>query len=264
MGSRIDPQTDPPPRPVIPYRQYRRAMQFVRPHWKAFLPLLALNAVSTAVALAQPYLTKLLIDNALLHRNFEGLVTVALLMAGCAALSFGLGILTTYLYTKLSATVLFDMRLAVFRKLQALSPQFFVNTKTGDIVSRLNNDIGELQKLSSDTLLSLPANVLFLLGNAAMMFVLSTSLAALSLALLPVGIWAMRRYQGRLRQQVQVLREYSSEIGSFLIESILGMRLLVSSNAQERQNVEFRRHNDRFVNSLLGMQVTSFLAAALP
>ena len=58
--------------------------------------------------------------------------------------------------TKLSASILFDMRLAVFRRLQQLSPQYYAKTRTGDIVSRLNNDIAELQRLSSGTLLSLP------------------------------------------------------------------------------------------------------------
>ena len=251
-------------RPVIPVAQYKRALRFLQPHALRFLPLLGLNLVSTAVTLAQPYLTKLLIDDGLARHNFRSLELFAMCMGVCAALSFALGMLTTYLYTKLSALVLFDMRLAAFRKLQSLSPQFFTATKTGDIVSRINNDIGELQKLSSDTLLSLPANVLFLVGNAAMMFYLNKGLSIISIAMLPTGIWAMRRYQGRLRQQVQSLREYSSEIGSFLIESILGMRLLVGCNAQGRKNQEFRQHNDRFVNSLLSMQFTSFLAGALP
>ncbi len=250
--------------PVIPVRDYKRALLFLRPHRMRFLPLVGINFVSTAVALAQPYLTKLLIDDALARRSMNRLALFALLMATCAALSFALGMATTYLYTKLSALILFDMRLAAFRKLQALSPQFFVTTKAGDIVSRLNNDIGELQRLSADTLLSLPSNLLFLIGTAAMMLYLSPGLALVSIAMLPAAVWAMRRYQGRMRRQVQTLRERSSEIGSFLIESILGMRLLVSCNAQERKNAEFRGQNDEFVGSLLSMQITSFMAGALP
>ncbi len=250
--------------PKIPVSQYRRALQFLHPYRLSFLPLFGLNFLSTAVALAQPYLTKLLIDDAILHRSFRGLELFALWMGVCAVLSLGFGVLTTYLYTRLSASVLFDMRLTAFRKLQMLSPQFYARTKTGDIVSRLNNDIGELQKLSSDTLLALPANILFLLGNAGMMFYLNPVLAAISVAMLPLGIWAMRRYQGRLRSQVQVLRESSSEIGSFLLEALLGMRLLVSSNAQTRKNQEFATLNNRFVNGLLSMQITAFLAGALP
>ncbi len=251
-------------KPAIPVSEYKRALAFLRPHRLRFLPLVGLNFVSTAVTLVQPYLTKLLIDDALAHHNFRSLELFALWMGICAALSFGLGMLTTFLYTKLSALILFDMRLTAFRKLQNLSPQFYASTKTGDIVSRLNNDIGELQRLSSDTLLSLPSNLLFLIGNAMMMFYLNAGLAAVSIILLPGAIWAMRRYQGRLRRQVQTMREYSSDIGSFLIEAILGMRLLICCNAQERKNEEFRYQNDRFVSSLLSMQLTSFLAGAIP
>ncbi len=249
---------------AIPIAEYRRALQFVSPHWIRFMPLIALNLTSTAVTLAQPYLTKLLIDDALAHRNFRSLELFAIWMAICAALALGLGMLTTLLYTKLSAIILFDMRLAAFRKLQSLSPQFYASTKTGDIVSRINNDIGDLQKLSSDTLLSLPANIFFLLGNAAMMFYLDVKLSLVSLILLPAGIWAMGRFQGRLRDKAKTVRENSSAIGSFLIESILGMRLLVACNAQEKKNEEFRTHNGRFVSSLLSMQSTSFLAGSLP
>ena len=250
--------------PGIQISQYGRVLLFLRPYQSKFVFLFLIGLVSTSLTLAQPYLTKLLIDDALLHRNIRGLWLLALWMAICTGLSFGLGLLTTRAYTKLSANVLFDMRSAVFRRLQCMSPQYFARTKIGDIVSRLNNDISELQRLSSDTLLSFPTNLLFLVGSAAMMAYLDLTLFLVSIALTPFGILAMRRYQGRLRGNVKELRERSAEIGSFLIEAILSMRLIVCSNAQERKNEEFRTRNGQFVDSLLKMQVTSFLAGALP
>jgi ATP-binding cassette subfamily B protein len=216
------------------------------------------------VTLAQPYLTKLLIDNALIHRNMHGLWYLAGWMAICSVLSFLLGLVSTRWYTQLSAFVLFDMRGEVFRRLQSMSPRYYSKTKTGDIVSRLNGDISELQRLSADTLLSVPSNVLFLVGSAAMMIYLDVRLFLVSIALTPIGIWAMQRYQGRLRDQVKDIRERSAEIGNFLIEAILSMRLIVCSNGQERKNAEFTDRNNRFLNSLLRLQVTSFLAGALP
>ncbi len=226
--------------------------------------LFGLGLISTAVTLAQPYLTKLLIDNALLHRNMHGLWYLAGWMAVCSALSFVLGLITTRWYTQLSACVLFDMRGEVFRRLQALSPRFYARTKTGDIVSRLNGDISELQRLSSDTLLSVPSNFLFLIGSAGMMAYLDLRLFLVGIALTPLGFWAMQRYQGRLRAQVKTLREQSADIGNFLIEAILSMRLIVCSNGQKRKDQEFKDRNNRFVSSLLNLQVTSFMAGALP
>lgn len=246
------------------FSQYRRTLVFLRPYWRHFLLLLALGLVSTAVTLAQPYLTKLLIDNALLRRNMPGLWYLAAWMAVCSALSFVLGLITTRSYTKLSASVLFDMRVKVFERLQSLSPRFYAKTKMGDIVSRLNGDISELQRLSSDTLLSVPSNLLFLLGSAGMMAYLNLKLFLFGISLTPLGFWAMQRYQQRLRDQSKSLREQSSDIGSFLIEAIMSMRLIVCSNAQQRKNQEFKERNNRFVNGLLKLQVTSFLAGALP
>lgn len=249
-------------RPIL--SQYRRTLRFLRPYTRNFVLLFGLGLVSTTVTLAQPYLTKLLIDNALLRRNMHGLWYLAGWMGVCAALSFVLGLVTTRWYTQLSAFVLFDMREEVFKRLQALSPRFFAKTKTGDIVSRLNGDISELQRLSADTLLSVPSNVLFLIGSAGMMAYLDWRLFLIGVALTPFGFWAMQQYQGRLRAQVKTLREQSADIGNFLIEAVMSMRLIVCSNSQQRKNQEFKDRNFRFVDSLLKLQVTSFMAGALP
>ena len=251
-------------RSSIPYQLYGRSLEFLRPHWLRFLPLFALSFVSSAVTLAQPYLTKLLIDDALHRHNMRDLWLLAAWMGICAGLSFAFGMMTTYLYTKVSAAVLFDMRLEAFRKLQTLSPQYFARTQTGEIVSRLNNDISELQRLSSDTLLSLPTNILFLIGSALLMASLNWRMFLISVATIPLLLWAMRPYQQKLRDKVQIVRQQSAKIGSFLIDAVLGMRLLVTQNAQQRKNEEFRGHNDAFVAGLLGMQTTSFVAGALP
>jgi ATP-binding cassette subfamily B protein len=132
----------------------------------------------------------------------HGLWYLAGWMAICSVLSFLLGLVSTRWYTQLSAFVLFDMRGEVFRRLQSMSPRYYSKTKTGDIVSRLNGDISELQRLSADTLLSVPSNILFLVGSAGMMIYLDVRLFLVSIALTPIGIWAMQRYQGRLRDQV--------------------------------------------------------------
>lgn len=250
--------------PGIPVRQYRRALRYLKPHWKSLLLLFALNLVSSAAALAQPFFTKLLIDDAWLRHDIRNLWILAFWITFSAALSILLGIAVTQIYIRLSAKVLFEMRLEAYTKILSLSPQYFARTKTGDIVSRINNDIGELQRLSSDTLLSIASNVLFLIGSVVMMLWLNARLFVFSVAAVPLSVWAMRRYQGRLRNQVGRLREQSASIGSFLIESILGIRVVVSNNAQVREQQRFGRLNDEYVDSLLSMQKTSYLAGSLP
>jgi ATP-binding cassette, subfamily B, bacterial len=248
----------------IPYGQYRRALVYVAPYWRGLLLVMLLGLFSTAVSLVQPYISRLLIDDALLRRNLNALTYIAIAMVAVTIVGFALNIASSYCYVRLSAASLFDMRLAVYRHLQRLSPRYFAHKKLGDIVSRINNDIGEVQRICSDTLLSILSNVLFLVGSIGMMAWLNWRLMLASVALLPVGILALRHYQGRLRSQTADLRQRSSDLGSFLIENLLGMRLIVASATEDLEAERFRAFNSRFIESLLSMQVLGFLASAMP
>jgi ATP-binding cassette subfamily B protein len=248
----------------IPFGQYRRALAFVAPYWRGFTLVTLLGLLSTAVALAQPYISRLLIDDALLRHNMSALAKIAALMVAVTIVGFAVNIASSYRYVRLSAECLFDMRLAVFRHLQQLSPRFLAKSKLGDVVSRINNDIGEVQRICSDTLLSVLSNVLFLVGSLIVMASLNWRLFLASTALLPVSVIALRHYQRRLTVETKTLRERSSDLGSFLIENLLAMRLIVATGSEHREAEEFRRRNSRFLQSLLSMQMMGFLASALP
>jgi ATP-binding cassette subfamily B protein len=249
---------------VIPFRQYRRAMKFVSPYWKGLLAVILLGLFSTCVGLIQPYISRLLIDDALLRHDLAALWKIALAMVIVTVVGFVLNAVSSYCYTRLSAESLFSMRLAVYEHLQKLSPRYFSRNKLGDLVSRINNDIGEVQRVCSDTLLSILSNVLFLVGSVGVMIWLNPRLTVASLCLLPVSIFTLRHYQRRLVVKTGELRERSSDLGSFLIESIMGIRLIVASGAQGREIERFRWYNGQFVCSLMSMQMMSFMASALP
>jgi ATP-binding cassette subfamily B protein len=248
----------------IPFAQYRRALAFVVPYWRGFALVTFLGLLSTAISLAQPYISRLLIDDALLRHDLTALAKIALLMLVVTVAGFAVNIASSYRYVRLSAECLFDMRLAVYRHLQSLSPRFFAKSKIGDIVSRINNDIGEVQRICADTMMSVLSNVLFLVGSLVIMATLNWRLFLASVALLPVSVIALRHYQRRLTAETKTLRERSSDLGSFLIESLLAMRLIVATGTEHREAEEFRRRNSRFLDSLLSMQMMAFLASALP
>jgi ATP-binding cassette subfamily B protein len=246
------------------FSQYRRAFAYIAPYWRRLILVIVVSLASTLLGLSQPYISKLLIDEALLRRNSQMLLEVAALMVGVTVLSFALNILASYRYVKTSAEVLFDMRLAVYRHLQRLSPRFYARRPMGDIVSRINNDIGEVQRISADSVLGLLANVVFLVGSVAIMLWLNARLFLVSVALVPLSVASLRHFQRRLTGQVRDLRERSADIGSFLIETLLGMRLVVSSGAEDHEVERFRKRNVRFIDALLSMQLTSYLAGAAP
>ncbi len=243
---------------------YRRVLPFIVPYWPRLTIVLLTGVAATGFGLLQPYISKLLVDDALLKRNMRMLVIVSGLMFGITVVGFVLNILSSFQYVRVSASVLFDMRLALYRHLQSLSPRFWARSKLGDVVSRINNDIAEVQRVSADSLLSVLSNVVFLIGSAAIMLSLSPRLFLVSVAAVPASVWALQHYQHRLATRVRAVRERSSEIGSFLLETLLGIRLVVSARAENREAENFRVRNQSFLDALLGMQLTAFLSGAVP
>jgi ATP-binding cassette subfamily B protein len=194
----------------------------------------------------------------------RALVQIAGLMFVVTVLGFALNILSSYRYVTVSASMLFDMRLALFRHLQKLSPRFYAQYRLGDLMSRLNNDIGEVQRVSADTLLSVLSNVVFFVGSVAMMVWLNWRLFLVSVILIPFCLYTFLHYQQKLTALTKLLRERSADLGSLFVETILGMRVIVSLRANEHEARRFRQRNDAFVATMLDVQIASFLTGALP
>lgn len=242
----------------------RRALGYVVPYRGRLALVVVLSLVSTALSLAQPYLSKVLVDRALLGRDLVALAwTVAgfLALTGCSLL---LNIASGLRYTRVSADILFDMRVEVFRHLQRLSPRWFTRTPIGQIASRVNSDIAEIQRVAAEVALAWIGQVAYLVGSVVMLVLLDVRLFVVGLAALPLALWAMVAYRRRLEGQVALVREHSAGVGTFLIEALQGMKLLVSHNAQRRSEDEFRRRNDGFVESLMAMRRLTYLSGGLP
>ena len=244
--------------------QFRRALAYVAPYWRRLVPVVVLSLASTVTSLLVPLLSRALIDDALLAGDSAMLVRIVAAFVGLTALGFLLNVASGLRYTRVSAEILFDMRLDLYRHLQRLSPRFYARTRMGDIVSRLNNDIGEIQRVAAEAALAWIGNLLFLAGAVGMMIWLDVRLFLAGLAVLPLSIWALVLYRRRLERRVAVFRERSADIGSFLIETLSAMRLVVTSNAQDREAGRFRDRNRSFIGALMAMQRVTYLAGGMP
>jgi len=239
-------------------------LDYAIPYWRRLLLVLVLSLLSTGLSLVLPYLSKDLIDRAFLGHDPHILFTIVALFIGITIVSFVLNIVSGLRYTRTSAEILFDMRLSLYRHLQQLSPRFYARTRLGEIVSRINNDVAEVQRVAAETALAWVGNVLFLVGTIAIMLWLDARLFLLTVALIPASVWALIYYRGRLEGKVATLRQASADIGSFLIETLQGVKLVVTSNAQQREELRFRNKNDAFIHALMSMQFLSYFAGGLP
>lgn len=244
--------------------QFRRALTYVTQYWRRLVFVVILSLFSTLASLVVPLLSRNLVDDALLAGNRSMLIRMVLMFAGFTAVGFLLNIASGLRYTRVSAEILFDMRLDLYRHLQQLSPRFFAQTRMGDIVSRLNNDIGEIQRVAAEAALAWVGNILFLVGAVGMMIWLDVRLFLAGIAVLPVSVWALVLYRRRLEGRVANFRERSADIGSFLIETLAGMKLVASSSAEEREVKRFQDRNNAFISALMSMQRLTYLAGGVP
>ncbi len=242
----------------------RWALGFIAPYRARLAGVLAFTVCGTGVALALPYLGKLLVDDALLGRDRAALFRIVGLIFVLTVVNFGLNVGSGIAYARVSADILFEMRLSLYRHLQRLSPAFFARTPLGEIVSRINNDIGEIQRVVADSALAWVGHLLFLGGAVWVMVWLDARLFLVAVCLLPLSVVALVRYRRRLEGSIAEMRARSAEIGSFLIETLQAMRLVSASNAQEREAGRFRTRNDAFVAAMLRMQWLRYLSGGLP
>lgn len=241
-----------------------KALRYLWPYRWRLAAVVVISLVSTGLTLWLPYLTKTLVDDALIGRNADALIRTVGLFAGIGVLGFVLNVVSGLVYTRVSADILFDMRRELYEHLQRLSPKFYAVTRLGEIVSRINNDIGEIQRIAAEVALAWVGNVLFLVGAIVVLFWLDWRLFIAGLATLPLSIVALVLYRRRLDLTVTDLRERSAAIGSFLIETLQANRTVVTSGAEQREVGRFSQLNQAFIGSLMRVQRVHYLSGGMP
>lgn len=243
---------------------FRWLYSFVKPQSKAIVGLMLLSVVASGLVLLQPWLTKLLIDDGLLAKDYGMLVTMAAAMIAVGILSTALSGVNRYLHTRLSGRILFNLRENLYAHLQTLSPQFYGGRRIGDILSRLDGDVSQIQRFAVDSLFSALSSVLGLVGALALLVTLSWQLSLLVLVMLPLEVLWLRWMRRKVERQTRVIRERSADLSSFLVETLPAMKFIQSVSQEQRESDKLNRLGDNYLKDLLKLQVTEFFTHAIP
>ncbi|BAN49199.1 ABC transporter ATP-binding protein [Metapseudomonas resinovorans] len=237
---------------------------FVRPQLRAILVLLGLSFCASMLVLAQPWLTKTLIDDGLLAKDFGTLVQVAVAMIAVGILGTVLSGINRYLHTRLSGRILFALRDDLYRHLQQLSPAFYGRKRIGDILSRLDGDVAEIQRFAVDSLFSAVSSVIGLIGAVTLMLLLSWQLSLLLAVLIPIEVLWLRWMRRKVEREVRSLRERSADVSSFLVETLPAMKFIQAAGQQQRESRRLERLGQGYMSQLLRVQLTEFFTQAVP
>ncbi|HEY2225982.1 ABC transporter ATP-binding protein [Actinomycetospora sp.] len=205
----------------------RRIARLFAPHRYSLVIVIAVIVVSSIVGLASPFLLREVIDVALPQRDVRLLVGLVVGMVVIAAVTAALGVVQTWISTAVGQRVMHRLRTDVFAHLQRLSLGFFTRTRTGEVQSRITNDIGGMQSVVTSTATSIAANLTTVIASGVAMVVLSWQLSLVTLLVLPPAVLLSRRV-ARLRRTITAQRQRELADLNVTIEeglSIDGVRL---------------------------------------
>jgi ABC-type multidrug transport system fused ATPase/permease subunit len=196
----------------------RRIGRFARPHRTALIRFVLLSVVSAVLAVATPVLAGRVVD-AIVGRAVPSVVLgLAALIAVIAVAEAGLGVVTRWFSARIGESLILDLRTAVFDHVQRMPIAFFTRTRTGALVSRLNNDVIGAQRAFSDTLSGVVSNAVTLALTLAVMIGLSWQITLLALLLLPVFVLPARRMGQRLARMEREAANHNAAMSTQMTE----------------------------------------------
>jgi ATP-binding cassette subfamily B protein len=216
-----------PADPAVRRANLRRVLALFRPYRVRLGAVLGLICFSALLGIVSPFLVRDIFDHALPERDDTLLAILVLGLIGIAVVTGILGVAQTWLSNVVGQRVMHDLRAAVYKHLQRLSLAFFTRTRTGEVQSRIANDIGGVERVVTSTATSIVSNTTTVIAAVVAMFLLDWRLAVLSLALVPVFVLLTRKV-GEQRRRITTDRQRTMADISTMVEeslSVSGMLL---------------------------------------
>jgi ATP-binding cassette subfamily B protein len=214
--------------PKVTRELLKRVLTYARPYQWQIIGMLVMILISTGLSLLIPLIFRRMIDVVIPTGNLQGLAWLALALLVIPALSGLVGVVQRQLNAQVGEGVIYDLRVALYGKLQRMSLRFFTNTKTGELMSRLNNDVVGAQNAISNTIVGIITNLIEAAAILIVMLSLEWRLTLVSVIILPLFIIIARRLGDRLRVFARRSMELNAQMNAHMNETLnIGGALLV-------------------------------------
>ncbi|MFT4540711.1 MAG: ABC-type bacteriocin/lantibiotic exporter with double-glycine peptidase domain [Planctomycetota bacterium] len=238
--------------------------RFLRPYVGRISLVFAIMLLGTFLGLLHPWFVQLLIDRVLLDAREDLLWSFAALLLGVALFRFAIGVLQAWVYALLTSRILLDMRTDFLQHLQTMSLRFFTNTRFGDIITRFNRDLSQLQEISTGALLGFVTSCLTLIGTVAWAVYYDWQLFLIAAIPFPFAALVAWPFRGKIRRLTQELRQLSADLATLVVEIITGIRTVRSYGCEKRETLRFVAKGHELVRKNLRFQLTHSFASGLP
>ncbi len=234
-----------------------RVVKLFRPYRKKVVGVLAILVVVAALGIVNPVMLKLIIDQGILEHKTRMLLIFVGIMVITPVISTGLGVWQTYLNAVVGQRMMQDLRVALYSHLQSLPLRFFTGTRTGEIQSRLTNDVGGVDSVITNTATSIVSNLTRTAATLTGMAVLSWQLTLISIVMMPVFLLVTTRV-GEVRRKVSADTQATLADLSAIAEETLSVSGVLLSKVFGREKVTHKRYVDetgRLTNLMIRQQM---------
>jgi len=222
-----------------------RVLAYARPYWNQIGGMLVMILLSAGVSLVSPLIFRNLIDQVLPQKDMGRLVILAIALMVLPIFNGLLGVIQRRLNAAVGEGVIFDLRVALFGRLQRMSLRFFTNTKSGELMSRLNNDVVDAQNAISNTIVNIITNIVEAVAILAVMLTLEWRLTIVSVLILPLFILAAQKLGTTLRDTARQAMDLNAKMNAHMNETLnIGGALLVKLfGRMDEETDRFRRRS---------------------
>lgn len=230
--------------------QVRRILRLFRPYRGRLAVVGLLVAASALVSVASPFLLREILDTAIPDGRTGLLTLLALGMIAAAVVNSVFGVLQTLISTTVGQRVMHDLRTAVYDRLQRMPLAFFTRTRTGEVQSRIANDIGGMQATVTSTATSLVSNLTSVVATVVAMLALDWRLTVVSLLLLPLFVWVSRRVGAERKKITSQRQKQMATMSAMVTESlsVSGILLGRTMGRSESLTQQFAQESERLVD----------------
>jgi len=221
----------------------RRLLKYVRPYWTRMALAVLLLFIASVLEIAGPYLTKIGIDDYIVHKNETGLAKIALLYLGVLLLQFGFNYARMYMMEWLGQKIMYDLRVEIFGHLQYLPLRFFDRNQVGRLMTRVTSDVQALNEMFSSGLVAIFGDLFTLTGIIVVLFTMNWQLTLITLSVVPLLFIATQIFKNKVRDAERQIRLRLAKINAFLQENITGMAVVQLFNREKKNFQQFDARN---------------------
>ena len=234
-------------KPKVTRELLLRVLNYAKPYWWHIGGMLVTILLTTGFSLVTPLIFRQMIDHTLPNKNFNQLILLAGALLAVPLIEGGINVVQRRLNSTVGEGVIYDLRVALFGKLQRMSLRFFTNTKVGELMSRLNNDVVGAQNAISNTIVGIITNIIEAVAILAVMLSLEWKLTLVSVLILPLFIFFAQRLGNVLRDIAREAMDHNAKMNAHMNETLnIGGALLVKLFG--RANQETDRFRQRAVS----------------